>query len=164
MAGKVYRTRFRTYKTFDQAKLPLTQSQFVEIYEIMRGNLRSALSECDDFCNWVADRDIETEDFSDDHFEEWLEEELENAYFGVMSELRPAALKAFETACQFEVFAPSDCSVFGYSKPSAMRPQIKSLEAVGLLQSAIEEVDKRRKSIQVTSKGWKVRAYLDFYT
>jgi hypothetical protein len=163
LSGQVFRTRVRAFKNTDQAELPINQSQFVEVFDIMRGNLRSALSECDDFCHWVGDRVNDPEDFSEELFEDWLEDELNSAYLAVKSELRPAALKVFETACQFEVFAPSDCTVFGYAKPSAMRPQIKNLEAVGLLQSAIDESDKRRKSIQVTSKGWKVRAYLDFF-
>ncbi|GAA0286565.1 hypothetical protein GCM10008966_04240 [Rhodovulum strictum] len=112
---------------------------------------------------WVSDRVEERDEFEDDFFEAWLAEELETAFYSVRSELRPRALEVFETACQFEVFSPSDCEVFGYETPNAMRQQIRNLEAVGLLKSAVDESDKRRKSIQVTSKGWKVRAYLDFF-
>ncbi|MRH19369.1 P-loop NTPase family protein [Rhodovulum strictum] len=162
-AGEIFDNRIRAFRDSRSSKLPLSRSQFIEIYDIMRGNLRSVLSECDDFCMWVSDRVEERDEFEDDFFEAWLAEELETAFYSVRSELRPRALEVFETACQFEVFSPSDCEVFGYETPNAMRQQIRNLEAVGLLKSAVDESDKRRKSIQVTSKGWKVRAYLDFF-
>lgn len=159
--GDVFDSRKRAFRQDLHSFLPLDRSQFIEIFDIMRGNLRSALSECDEYCNWVADRVEDRDDFYPGMFEEWLEEELEATYLAVRSELRPTALEVFETACQFEVFSPSDCSAFGYKTPSAMRPHIKSLEDVGLLQSSLDETDQRRKTIQVTSKGWKVRAFLD---
>jgi DNA-binding MarR family transcriptional regulator len=34
-----------------------------------------------------------------------------------------------------------------------MRPQIKDLETVGLITSSKDDVDNRRKSIQLTAKG-----------
>ena len=163
-AGKVFDNRVKAFRENVHSKLPIDRSNFIELYDIMRGNLRSVLSECDEFCTWVSDRVEDRDEFQPVFFEDWLEEELDLAYNAVRAELRPSALKVFETACQFEIFAPSDCIAFGYAKPSAMRPQIKTLESVGLLQTAVDEGDKRRKSIQVTAKGWKVRAYLDFFS
>lgn len=162
-APEVFRNRIRAFRSNVRARLPLSESDFVEIFDIMRGNIRSVLSECDDFCNWVADRAEDPEDFDEDFFETWLQEEIETNFEAVRAELRPAAMKVFSTACQFEVFSPSDCESFGYSSPMAMRPQIKVLETAGLLVSSVDDEDKRRKTIQVTAKGWKVRAYLDYY-
>lgn len=161
-APVIYQERVKVFRRARYAKLPLTESNFVEVFDIMRGNIRSVLSECDEFCMWVADRAEHIEDFEEDFFEIWLQEELEAAYNAVRQALRPRAFAVFETACQFEAFSPSDCIAFGYETPQAMRPQIKALEEVGLLTSSIDDSDKRRKTIQVTAKGWKVRAYLDF--
>lgn len=160
-AYELFDRRVKVFKSDRHARLPLTSENFRELYDIMRGNIRGALSEADEFCNWVADQVEDIDEFEANMFEEWLETELEEAYNAVRSELRPAALRAFETACQYEVFSPSDCTAFGYATPNAMRPQIQALEAIGLLVSAVDDADKRRKTIQVTAKGWKVRAHLD---
>jgi len=163
-AAEIYSSRIRFFRTRPTATLPLTQSNFVELFDIMRGNIRSVLNEADEFCMWFADNCEDIEDFeADDYFEQWLDEELTNTYVAVQAEVRPRAFEAFETACQYEIFSPSDCLEFGFESPSAMRPHIKALESAGLLRSAIDDSDKRRKTIQVTSKGWKVRAYLDFF-
>ena len=159
--GALFQKRISRYKRDRFARLPISQSNFEEIFDIMRGNLRNTLNEADEFCNWIGDQAIDRDNFAEWQFERWLETELEETYQSVKNELRPTALRVFETACQFEVFSPSDCNEFGYDTPQAIRPQIKLLESVGLLQSSIEESDKRRKTIQVTPKGWKVRSFLD---
>ncbi|WRH64099.1 MAG: MarR family transcriptional regulator [Fuscovulum sp.] len=161
-APEIFRNRIKAFRSGPRSKLPMSESNFVELFDIMRGNIRSVLNECDEFCSWVADRVEDPEDFEEDFFEEWLQEELESNFHAIRAELRPAALRVFETACQFEAFSPSDCMAFGYETPAAMRPQIKTLETAGLLVSSVDDEDKRRKTIQVTSKGWKVRAYLDY--
>ena len=38
----------------------------------------------------------------------------------------------------------------------ALRPQIKALEDVNLVASAIDDTDKRRKTISITPRGWLV--------
>lgn len=161
--GEVYQRRIKAFRSSLHAKLPISEANFVELYDIMRGNIRTVLSECDEYCMWVADKVDEIDEFEPGFFDEWLDQELEAAYSAVKSALRPRAMEVFEVACKFEVFSPSDCGEFGYQTPTAMRPQIKALEDVGLLVSSIDEFDKRRKTIQVTPKGWKVRAFLDYF-
>lgn len=162
-APEIFRSRVKAFRASTRARLPMGEANFSEIFDIMQGNIRSVLSECDEFCSWVADKVDDPEDFEEAFFEEWLEAELEASFEATRFELRPSALKVFKTACQFEAFSPSDCYVFGYDSPDAMRRPIKMLENAGLLVSSVDDEDKRRKTIQVTSKGWKVRAYLDYY-
>ena len=45
----------------------------------------------------------------------------------------------------------------------ALRPQVKALEDVNLVVSAIDESDKRRKTISVTPRGWLVNYKLTGY-
>lgn len=162
-AAEIFKSRLKAFRNNPRAQLPVSQANFIELFDIMRGNIRSVLSECDDYCQWVADRVEDAEDFEGEMFDDWMQDELEAAYNAVRSELRPSAMRLFNKACQFEVFSPSDCQHFGYKTPQAMRPPIRALEQVGLLRASIDDSDKRRKTIQVTPKGWKVRAYLDFF-
>lgn len=162
-APLVFSSRQDSFKVKTSAKLPLDADDFMALFGLLRGNIRSVLSECDEFCQWVAEEVGGPENFESSLFSMWLEHELEIAYAAVRFELRPAAMRVFKKACELEVFSPSDCEEFGYDTPMALRPQIKSLETVGVLVSAVEDGDKRRKSIIVTPKGWKVKRYLELH-
>lgn len=163
LADEIYKTRIRSFKDRPDASLPITQSNFHELYEILNGNIRSVLSDADEFCNWVADKVDDPDDFEESFFEQWLGEELGALYDGVSKQLRPRAWEVFDVACELAVFSPGDCLEFGYETPQAMRQQLRPLEQAGLIRSDIDDTDKRRKTTSVTSKGWKLRAYLDYY-
>ena len=47
-----------------------------------------------------------------------------------------------------------DYELFDFTSSQRMKNCVKSLESVGLLISVIDENDNRRKSIQITPKGW----------
>ncbi len=145
------------------ARLPLVSENFIELFDIFRGNLRTVLASCDDFCLWLSEEHESPSFFDDELFPMWLKDEMFNAFDAVKSEIRPKAFEVFELACKFEVFSPSDCEEFGYKTPMALRPQIKVLEEAGLLISTQDDTDKRRKTIQVSAKGWKVAKYLERY-
>jgi hypothetical protein len=162
-AIEIYQTRQRFFRNRLDAVLPISQSNFLELFEILNGNIRSALSDADEFCNWVADKVDDPEDFDESFFEEWLNFELKALYDGVSQQIRPRAWEVFDVACELGMFSPSDCDEFGYDSPQAMRQQLRPLEQAGLIKSDIDDTDKRRKTTTVTSKGWKLRAYLDFY-
>lgn len=163
LAQDIFRTRVSALRVRSDATLPIKVEQFTELFDLYRGNLRSVLAACDEFCSWVAEEANEPGLFDESLFEEWLRDEMHNAFEAVKAELRPKAFEVFDLACKFEVFSPSDCEEFGYKTPMALRPQIKALEEVGLLVSTQDDTDKRRKTIQVTAKGWKVRRYIEKY-
>lgn len=138
--------------------LPLLATDFGRLYEVLRGNLRSVLSYADDYCQWIADRNDPSSD-SEKHkrFEEWLSEQAKAAYDAVRTELRPRAISVFKDAINLGgIFSPSDFDAFSFNSIPAFRPHIRDLEAVGLLVSTQDDGDKRRKTIQVTPKGWMV--------
>jgi DNA-binding MarR family transcriptional regulator len=161
VAAEIFNTRVGALRTRSDARLPMGADQFELLFDVYRGNLRSALAACDEFCGWVAEEHGEFGLFDDDLFKGWFRTQMHDAYEAAHAELRPRAFEVFAIACDFEVFSPSDCAEFGYKTPNALRPQIKSLEEAGLLVSSQDETDKRRKTIQVLPKGWKVKAYLD---
>jgi hypothetical protein len=57
------------------------------------------------------------------------------------------------------IFSPSDFEAFGFNSIPAFRPHIRDLESTGLVVSTQDDGDKRRKTIQVTPKGWLVYAH-----
>lgn len=162
-AQDILRTRIESFaKSTDAQYLPLLESDFADLYNILRGNLRSVLSYADDYCQWVADRKNPENDIEKHNsFEEWLNEQAKTAYDAVRQELRPRALEVFQRAIKTGgIFSPSDFEEFGFNSIAAFRPHIRDLESVGLLVSTQDEGDKRRKTIQITPKGWMVNLNL----
>jgi hypothetical protein len=143
--------------------LPLLASDFGDLYNTLRGNLRSVLSYADDYCQWIADRTAPAGDSEKhDTFRSWLREQADAAHSAVRQELRPKALEVFKRAVELGgVFSPSDFEAFGFNSIPALRPHIRDLEAVGVLVSTQDEGDKRRKTIQVTPKGWMVNLAIE---
>ena len=142
--------------------LPLLKDDFGELYQVLRGNLRSVLSYADDYCQWVADHPNPPDETAKHKwFEDWLAEQAESAYDAVRQELRPKALEVFQKAVELGgIFSPSDFEGFGFNSIPAFRPHIRDLEAVGVLVSTQDDGDKRRKTIQITPKGWMVNLHL----
>jgi len=142
--------------------LPITPKSFEWLYQVLRGNLRSVLNQADDYCQFMFDRyPPQTDDEKDTEFAQWLLAQAADAYDAAKAQLRPAPLKVFQDACDRVVFSPGDFSEFGFSSIQAIRPHIRDLESVQLLVSTQDEADKRRKTIQVTGRGWLVKHYLD---
>lgn len=142
--------------------LPLLPSDFAELYRILHGILRSVLSAADDFCNWIDERDHPTDDVQRHSlFTQWLDEQSSAAYIAVQRQLRSTALRVFDKAVLVNgVFSPSDFSDFGFNGIPQFRPSIKDLENAGLLVSTRDDGDKRRKTIQITAKGWLINHHL----
>lgn len=162
-APDILTRRIEVYADNDKEQyLPLLAIDFGELYKVLRGNLRSVLSYADDYCQWTADRTSPTEEIGKHkYFEEWLNEQAESAYDAFKRELRPKAIEVFEKAVQLNgIFSPSDFETFGFNSIPAFRPHIRDLEAVGVLVSTQDDGDKRRKTIQITPKGWMVNLHL----
>lgn len=143
--------------------LPLHPLDFARLYDTLRGILRSVLSYADDYCQWAADRASPLGDAQRRRlFDQWLKEQAAAAHDAVRLELRPRAVEVFKHAVAVRgVFSPSDYDSFSFNSVQAFRPPIKDLEAVGLLVSTQDDGDKRRKTIQVTSKGWLVNLHMN---
>ena len=50
--------------------------------------------------------------------------------------------------------SPSDFEIFGFESNQAMRPHLRALEDSNLIESAIDDSDNRRKTINISSRGW----------
>ncbi len=146
--------------------IPLRLDDFARLYEILRGNLRSVLSYADDYCQWVSDGAAPSGDAQRrSMFEKWMSEQAAAAHDAARSELRPRAVETFDKATSIGgVFSPSDFEDFNFNSVQAFRPSIRDLESVGLLVSTQDDGDKRRKTIQVTPKGWMVELHMKSQT
>ena len=162
-APEILVSRINTFSVDNQTSyLPLTPNSFDDLYQALRGNLRSVLSYADNYCQWVADRALPSSDEEKDAlFSAWLNGQCEAAYDAIRSEVRPRAMKVFTDAEEISgIFSPSDYEFFDFNSIAAFRPSIQSLEGVGVLVSTQDEGDKRRKTIQFTPKGWMVLRHM----
>lgn len=138
-------------------KTPVDQQGFKHIFKICRENLRTSLRFCSDFSEWLVDSN-NTNASPEDKFElleAWLAEEADE--FRASTRPTPKPWEVFEKIIdEGGIVAPSDHAKFGYDRPEAMRPQVKTLEEAGLVESSMDETDLRRRTISVTPKGWLV--------
>ncbi|MCE2903573.1 MAG: hypothetical protein LW814_00850 [Anabaena sp. CoA2_C59] len=159
LASEILTSRLETFAIDKQRQyMPLLSQDFESLYDVLNKNLRSVLGRADNYCQWVADRNLPNNDLQKHQFfQQWLAMESESAYRSVNNELRPRAWEVFKYAVSLGgVFSPSDYEDFGFNNIPAMRPHVKDLEDAGLLVSTQDEGDKRRKTIQITPKGWLV--------
>ena len=130
---------------------------FLHIFRICNNNLRTSLRFCTDFSEWLLEEGHADKDKDEklDLLEIWLSEEADD--FSASTALTPKPWEIFDKIIDAGgSIAPSDHLKFGYDTPMALRPQIKSLEDAGLVESTIDETDQRRRTISVTPKGWLV--------
>lgn len=140
--------------------LPITSDDFEELYSILGKNLRSLLGRVDDYCQWCADNEHhpENKDEKQRLFRDWLNEVAESTLAAANSQVTPRAWQLFDaTFSEGGRFSPGEFESFGFNSSQAMRPHVKTLEDAGLVYSSRDDGDKRRKTVNVSAKGWVVR-------
>lgn len=156
-AAEIFNTRIKASQQREDYYMPLTSDSFEVLFDVLNQNIRNTLAECDEFCMYVYDYAIrlETKDEKESEFIKWLNNKSSSNYDAVKNQLKARALKLFEAIIEHgDSFSPSDYSTFGFKSMQNLRPHIKDLEDVGVIQSSKDETDNRRKSIQMTSKGY----------
>lgn len=135
---------------------PVEAEGFAHVYRIGNRNLRNALKYCEDFSMWAHLEGGLTVNPQDklNLIEAWMAETADK-YEKDTSGVGNRAWKVFDDLVVLGGTAsPSDYEKFGYETQQAMRPQLKLLEDANLIESAVDESDKRRRTIVVTSRGW----------
>jgi hypothetical protein len=158
---EIFNSRVKTFASDANPYLPLRIEDFERLYGILFKNLRSLLGHADVYCQWIADRDAPTADYDKRQmFQTWLDETSRKAYDSAREQVRPRAWKVFEDAIAIDgSFSPSDFEHFQFNSIPAFRPHVRDLEAAGLVVSTQDDGDKRRKTIQITPKGWLVHEW-----
>lgn len=151
------RSQYRLDRSTTPPIAPVGRDGFALLYSILNGNLRNALNYAEQFAVWLARNDNPPWDdnVNFDLLDVWLSE-LADAHVSD-TRLGEAAWKVFDRLISLGgSCSPSDYEEFGYQSTAALRPQIKQLEEVNLVDSAVDDSDRRRKTISVTSRGWLV--------
>lgn len=158
-AGEIFRSRVSAfqYQSDRTPYLPLTETDFVELFDVLGSNTRSVLRYADTYCVAQSMSPPSTESEKHDRFNAWLEAESAACEADCAGHVGDRAWTLFDQACnEHRDFAPSDFSRFGFNSQQAMVPHVTSLEESGLIVSAIDETDRRRRTISITPKGWLV--------
>lgn len=153
----VLQKRIDKYKQNDEYYLPITVGSFTLLYDILKNNLRNALKFANDYCLWTADTDQKPimKDEKEDLFIDWVIEKSKKYKTEIEKQIKPASYKLFTDVLQLgDSFAFSDFEICGFKNQQSYKNCIQELETVGLVVSVMDENDNRRKSIQITPKGW----------
>lgn len=159
----IYHSRIGAFKKTDVPYLPLIEEDFVTLYTILFGNIRALLGHSDEFCQHVCEQEQLPMDNSAKHaaFQDWLNSKSAKAHDAARATVGQRAWDVFKDAVILEgLFAPSDFEHFGFNSLQAFRPHVKDLEDAGLVVSTKDEGDKRRKTIQITPRGWLINYHL----
>lgn len=158
VVDQVVEQRILHLRVRDDAVAPVDPPAFRYIYDVLHRNLRNALKFSEDFAFWLFDQDMVNSASADRRalLEVWLTSQADEHL--AATRLSNRAWRLFDELAEHgESVSPSEFSRFGFNSPQAMRPHIKSLEDAKLVVSAIDETDARRKTIDVTPRGWLVR-------
>jgi len=159
--NNVYESRMSVFAKFEgSGQLPLTATAFHILYDALNKNLGNLIAAADEFCQWAnsCNKNPLNEKERDDTFYEWFYNDVRQVYAAAKAACKPRALEVLDGIIGIGgSCSPSDFEEFGFKSQQVMRAHVKELEEIGLLESVVDEKDQRRKSIQVTSKGF--RAY-----
>jgi hypothetical protein len=159
----IYSSRIDAYSVIDNAYLPIISGSFSRLYQILLGNIRALLGHTDEFCQYASEQNFhpDSDAEKEELFESWLAEKCRSAHEAARATVGARAWDVFTDAVVLDgLFAPSDFEHFRFNSLQAFRPHVKDLEDSGLIVSTKDEGDRRRKTIQVTPKGWLVNHHL----
>lgn len=168
-AQEVFTARLANFRdhTKGEQYLPLMGDDFHKLYLIVNKNLRQTLAYADEYCLSVAEvgQPPASSMEKTQRFGFWLKSRAETIRDSVRHQVGPRAMQLFHDAVKKMngEFSPSDYSALGFNTLPTMRPHVKILEEVGLVEAEKDDMDQRRKSITVTGKGW-LLSWLDVTT
>lgn len=151
------KSRIRAYaRRSDSFFLPIDVEILHQIFELFRGNLRTCLMYCDEYCLFIRENFEKIQGIDHNIFNDWKEEIMEKSFSAIRGEISKKALSIFRQACELRVFSFRDRQKFGMITEHELQFHVRELADEGLLTVSEDETDLSRKSIQVTPQGWMV--------
>jgi len=140
--------------------LPLERRDFAELYKYLGRNLRRTLATTSDYCMQAWEQGLTPVTVQDKHeaFFHWLDTMSSQLLTATEARITKRAWEVFDHATQ-ELggnFSPSDYQIFGFNSPANLTPYVNGLRDCGLVSAVKDDLDKRRKTIQISAKGWLV--------
>lgn len=160
--GDVIEARTSILKTRTDAYIPVASNGFKFVYDISNHNLRIALKFCEDYCMWCAfeEKNPQNEEEKNELLKIWLISEAEKNLADTQSITRTGWSVFNVISKKPEGISPTgDYGEFGYDSPQALQPHLRSLEQAALIESTIDDSDRRRKTITLTPRGWLIDYY-----
>jgi hypothetical protein len=159
LAGEILERRRDHFTYTTTAALPIRARDFQQLYAVLNGNIRAALSEADNYCTgialeakWAPGNGGEAE-----LFRGWLREQCRKRFEAADRIVTARPWKLFDDIVALGgQTAPGDYHGFGFESAQAMRTHVIKLEEAAVIQSLRDEDDNRRKTILVTPTGWMV--------
>lgn len=148
--------RINHYALGDDATPTLNPHDFRHLYDVCNHNLRDALKYAQSFSVWLdVENHLGDQDSFRAYLDIWLAEESDKIVKAIS--LQPRAWKFFDDlAIAGGVCAPSDNKTFGFNTAQQMRTNFAALERASLVTAEIDEDDLRRRTVNITDKGWLV--------
>ena len=161
-AQAVFDSRYKTFRdhTKQAQYLPLLRDDFHNLYMILGRTCANLTASANAYCLSVAEHGHlpKSDEEKSDRFSTWLKANARATTASIENHVGATALKLLKDAATTMngEFNPSDFFLLGFNSIPAMRPHVKSLEDVGLLEATRDESDQRRRTITLTGKGWLV--------
>lgn len=155
----LFTSRIEAFREREGANLPVSYSDFEDIYSVYDGNIRSVLHSLDEYCCYIEDCEFDSlDDVTHVVFPDWLDDESDKAFKALEGDVGERELRTLAYACsKSSPFRFSDYGFFEFTSQKDFRHCITALENSGVLQTIEFENDSSRKYIQVSAKGLLVR-------
>lgn len=140
-----------------EAYAPVDPDGFRHLYEVGNRNLRNALKYAEDYALWLEleqqPRPLESAE-KRGLLEAWTATTADE-YLSDIRGVGPRAWEVFDgIVSRGGSISPADFGELGFESSQAMRGQMQVLEGSMLVETSVDETDRRRRLIEVTSKGW----------
>lgn len=160
-SGVLYEKRRNAYRVRPDAELPITQDNFITLFDIFNGNARFTLDEAGAFCTWVFDEVDDLNNIPHDAFERWLTDELEKNFDEIFVYFSDREKDAFKRACQLEIFLASDASELGLNDQQEFRALMEKFIRNGLVTPSLDQDDPEKAVYEISPKSLKLQYFLD---
>lgn len=151
---QIFETRVASSKKEDDARLPVTASEFNYLFELFSGNLRGVLGVLGEYCQAIWESyggNIEHVGPSD--FNNWLEDHCERVYLAVERELGNEGLWLLARVSQSGSVNRRMYAKFKFSDEEAFNMELQRLCKCHVIVSIEDESDHTRDSFRVIKKG-----------
>jgi hypothetical protein len=161
-APAVVETRIEVYRAHHDAYGPVDGRGFLALFELNRGNLRTALEHCEQFSSWAYDnaRLPETPEPSDVRLallSDWIRELCAGHLEAVEGVAETGWLLFDELVKRGGLAYVGDIGASSDGSRRRRKRDLDGLEDAGLIQRWTSPDDRRRRSVNVTATGWLVR-------
>lgn len=155
-AFEIFEKRLAAFSESESAVIPVSNSDFRDLFELYRGNIRSVLDGLDEYCHYIDDN---FEDFQEEtthvDFPDWLDEEANKTYSAIARVASDKDLQVIAYSCaEGRSFRYDDFKRFGYSDLESFANCIERLIRWGVVWCVEDESDENRRLHRIAPKGW----------